>query len=171
MERLRILAIDPGPKESGYVVISQTYHVINSAKIPNDILHALIDDFLLTEAVLEEAVCRKWAGREVSDTAFQAGRFHYQLCDKLDGDVTLLNRSKVRWHITGVRKSNDSKVIDSIIKRFQPSAWAEDERGELSRPSMLKIARANNLRGFTKDVWQAYALAVTYLDLKRGKDA
>lgn len=163
MEHLRILAIDPGPIESGYVIISGTQAIINAEKQPNDEIYDKMRRIVLTHVIIEECICRKWAGREVSDAAFVAGRF-YQASKMLGVPVQLITRSKVRWHICGSKDGNDSKIIDRLISRKCPGLYNQYVDKEISRQKLQNAAKKEFFKGFKSDIWQAYALAITFLE-------
>jgi len=169
MDLLRILAIDPGPTESGFVVISDNEEIIKCRKWKNHLVHTLMDTSPLTHVVIEECICRKWAGREVSDSAFEAGRLYQHALDIVGLPcVDLITRSKVRWHICGARQANDSIIISKLIERKCPvlhDTWTG------SRQKLLNAAKDEFFNGFSGDMWQAYALALTFLDLRGKPDA
>lgn len=140
-----IIGVDPGPEESGYVICDRFKPYV-SDKVKNDSLIRILENETRIDLVLiERPVCRKWAGASVSDTAIWTGRFMQASPVK----VGLINRQKVRMHMVG-KKATDADIRFKIIERFYPEYC-------LKEPGMFK--------GFKSDIWQAYALIVTYLDL------
>jgi hypothetical protein len=110
---------------------------------------------------MEEIVGRKWAGREITDSAFWSGR----LCEASAASFTLINRSKIRWHIGQTKTTTDSVIIRSLIKRFTPDIYQQFVDKELTQNKMINAAREEYFKGFIADIWQAYALGVTWYDL------
>ena len=163
---MSILSIDPGPVQSAYIRVYQDglKHVEKDI-IPNG---RLIDSLNVNQfgqrlTVLEEPISRPGSGRDISDTAFETGRMA-QAC----GDYLLISRSRVRGHMCG-KGGNDSKVIDALLERFEPDLWGMYKIGSMSRRQMLNQTKSpcdGFFYGFKADIWQAFALAVTYYDLK-----
>jgi hypothetical protein len=159
---MRILAIDPGPVESAWVMM-ENLKIVQSGKEECETLRKGLDHDYWDHDVLamEEIVGRKWSGREVTDTAFWSGR----LCEASAASFTLINRSKIRWHIGQDKRTTDSKIITKLIERFTPDIYQQFVDKELTRNKMINAAREKYFKGFTKDIWQAYALGVTWYDL------
>jgi len=162
---LIVLAIDPGPRESAYVyVASGTYNVLDKGKFENEVVRKIILDGLHDRCVIEECIARKWAGRDISDTAFEAGRFAE--CSCVDSGFTLISRSKVRGHLTTEKRGGDGIMIQELIKKFEPDIYSNWKSGEISHAKMIIEAKKGFFNGFKGDVWQALALAVTFIDIK-----
>jgi hypothetical protein len=58
-------------------------------------------------------------------------------------------------------RAKDSNIRQSLVDRFAP--------GERNYGKGTK-AKPGFFYGFAADAWQAYALGVTYLDIRRDKD-
>jgi hypothetical protein len=158
---LRILAIDPGQKESAWVLMKNLS--IHSCNIEDNeaIRKALdFDEWEQDIVALEYVVAYGRSGKEVSDTAFEAGR----LVQASRSAFTGITRSKVRGHLCRGRGS-DSKVIEKLIERFTPDVFAKWVNNELTRNKMINAAREKYFHEFRADIWQAYALGVTYFDI------
>lgn len=179
----KIIAIDPGERESGYVIMSgyrvetdpyfkTSYSLKPADKVDNKTMRLIIEDCVLRNpvvlTVIEKPVCRKWAGKSVSETAIWAGIF----ASASWGSSYMLTRSKVRWHICGSKRGNDSEIISKLIERFCPRVF----HAGLERPTMIREAKRKYFYGFKGDCWQAFATGVTLIDLimennKEAKDA
>jgi len=148
-----IIAIDPGPKESGMVVMPDEWTMVPETfgKLDNRELGDVLKGYLKADIVIEKPVCRKWAGREVSDTAIITG----WLAAQTYLPVYLLTRSKVRGHFKCTR-GGDKAVKSVLIERFAPGV-PNHGKGLKDSPGFFY--------GFVSDVWQAYALGVAYLDM------
>lgn len=151
-----IIGIDPGPTKSGLCgwdgkIPSYPIYSENN-DIRADLTRIHIDK---KEAILaiEKPVCQRYSGVEVSDTAIQAGVFSGVWGPK---NVHLITRSKIRWHIGNIRKTNDSVVRACLINRIYPD--------------YNRVRDPGPLVGITGDIWQALAVAVTCFDLlKKGE--
>lgn len=120
-------------------------------KVDNKELGEMIAGQVKADIVIEKPVCRKWAGREVSDTAIVTG----WLAGQTYLPVYLLTRSKVRGHFKCMR-GGDKAVKSVLIERFAPGV-RNHGKGLKDDPGFFY--------GFVSDVWQAYALGVAYLDM------
>lgn len=165
---MRVIAIDPGNIESAWVVFEKHSDpgllILACGKYKNEVLLDLLSDSVYDTAVIEEMVAYGRVGREVTDTAFWAGRFFQESYKHhfLLREVFLVNRSKVRGHF-GCRK--DADIIEKLIERFCHELYAKFRSKELSRPKMISAAREEYFKAFKADIWQAFALGVCWYDL------
>lgn len=156
-----ILAIDPGTTQSGIAYIDKgSYEPIMVKKIDN-------------EAVLKESH-RAWgggvtdvviemvahygtgmpAGKTVFGTCVWIGRF-YQHFASLGLPVHLMERREVKMNLCGTMRAKDSNVRQALVDRFA-SGERNYGKGTKASPGWFY--------GFKTDIWQAYALGVTYID-------
>lgn len=163
---MTILSIDPGPAESAYIRVFTNFKHIEKGKVNNEILLNALrrNQFGQSITVIEELIAYNRCGREISDTAFQAGRLA-----EAAGEYCLISRAKVRGHLCG-RGGTDSKVITALIERFEPEIYNlwDENKNTMSRAKMLNAAKEGFFHGFKEDIWQAYALGVTFVDLEEG---
>lgn len=163
-----ILAIDPGPKESAYCYVdSNGYKPLHTGKLFNEHLREIVEHGSFDQLVIEECIARKWAGREISDTAFEAGRFAECAHRKRCNGFHLISRSMVRGHLTTEKRGGDAIMIQELILLFEPKFYFQWVHEEISRPKMIIEAKKGFFKGFKGDIWQAFALAVTFIN-KRG---
>jgi hypothetical protein len=158
---LKILAIDPGQIESAWVLMEGLK--IHSCNIEeNELIRKALDfdEWQQDVIALEYVVAYGRSGKEVSDTAFEAGR----LIQSSKSAFFPYTRSKVRGHLCGSRGS-DSKIIEELVRRFTPDTFAKYVNNELSWNKTVMEAKEKYFKDFRKDIWQAYALGVTYYDL------
>lgn len=160
----QILAVDPGPVQSAFAFMDKDFNPLKVEKSENNLIRNAILLFEYDALVIEEAVGRKWSGKEVSETAFQAGT----MAAISNAPVYLITASKRRWHICREKKSNDSTVITSLIRRFAPEAYKAWIDEEITRNTMIDRSKDLFFKDFIGDIWQAYALGVTFLDLIKG---
>lgn len=154
----RILAIDPGPKESGWCVIdAATHKPVAHGKMGNLELLANLwgsNDFHSVEHVGIEMIASYGmaVGKDVFETCVWIGRFTEPICDT---DFEYVYRRDVKLHHCASVKANDSNIRQALVDRFacgQPNHG----KGTKSEPGWF--------HGFRADIWQAYALAVYVAD-------
>jgi len=157
-----ILAIDPGTTRSGVVVIDElTYRPLRIGKFENkDVVDEIEDLLPASKAVIEMVPSYGTgmaAGKDIYETCIWIGRFIEQLsccCDI----VQLLQRNVVKMHLCGSPRAKDPNVTQALVDRFAPGE-TNYGKGTKKTPGFFY--------GFSADIWQAYALAVTYLDMKK----
>jgi len=147
-----ILAIDPGPVESGFVLWDGA-HILGYAKIHNNaVIHMLTDGIPPTfndVLVIEKFVSYGMPiGQSTIDAIHWAGRFFQAWRGMLPHEVP---RIEVKKHICNNGTARDSNIRQALIDRFEPDLPPR------CRPRGI-------LKGITKDCWQALALAVYWYD-------
>lgn len=166
-----IMAVDPGPRESAWIRInSDGYKPIDMAKSDNSVVRSRMyrmsyDHLVYDHLVIEECIARKYSGRDITDTAFEAGRIAQA---SLFDAFTLISRSKVRGHTTKSNKGKDSTIIEALIQLFEPELYIRWHKKEISRPKMLIEAKKGFFKGFHSDIWQAFALGYTFINITKG---
>lgn len=155
----RLLAIDPGSTESGWVLIdTHTRKPLEFGKTENEVLlNRLHDDLRIFPdfAVVEMVASYGMAvGAEVFDTCVWIGRF-VEALDQLAVGVERVKRQPVKLHHTHSPKAKDSNIRQALVDRF---AYGVPNGGKGSK------AEPGFFYGFKADVWQAYALAVYAAD-------
>lgn len=153
-----ILSIDPGNEYSAYTTIGDDYKPISAEKIPNEELLKKIHGYnkdscsFSAEAVIEMVASYGMAvGATVFDTCVWVGRFQEALFNAGAEKVTLMYRKEVKMNLCGQTKAKDANIRQALLDRFGVV-------GTKKNPGWFY--------GFKADIWQAYALGVTYLDLK-----
>ncbi len=155
---MRIIAIDPGNVQSAYVLM-EDYKPVEFGKVDNDQLRTLIirhcDPLCAShvDCVVIEMIGHYGtgmpAGKTVFDTCVWIGRF-----DQVAGYASMILRPTVKAHLCGSARAKDGNVRQALIDRFGVVGTKKD-------PGWFY--------GFHADIWQAYAVGVTYMD--RGNDA
>ena len=157
-----ILAIDPGNIESAYVLLDDDLKPIHLEKTDNNRLLEMIyvtdfKDKKVEYAAIEMVACYGMAvGKEVFDTCVWIGRFTEAI--KKHGQVIpkYIYRKDEKMNLCGTMKAKDGNIIQALIDRFAP--------GEQNKGKGIKKL-PGWFYGFKKDIWQAYAVGVTYHDL------
>lgn len=148
-EYKKVLAIDPGPTQSAYVVwdgntIVAKYidHNEKLIKILSDYPHTYYP--LAVEKIVSYGMS---VGESVFSTVFWAGRF----CQAWNGEHFLIPRLTVKQHLCHDSRAKDSNIRQALIDRFEPDLKPR------CRPK-------EKLKGLKNDLWAAFALAVTFYD-------
>ncbi len=153
---MRILAIDPGTTESGYCVFND-YDPIDFEKVANErLLMKLLSerfDWLVIEMVASYGMP---VGAEVFETCVWIGRFHQEALT-LTRNIKYITRNQVKHNICYSSKANDATIKQALVDRFA--------RGQGNHGKGTKKA-PGFFHGFKKDIWSAFALGITFLDLK-----
>jgi hypothetical protein len=141
-----ILAIDPGNQESGYVIWNGK-EIVEFGKCKNEHLKSDVKynkrdyDLCAIEMVASYGMP---VGATVFETCVWIGRFAEHA-----HDVNLVYRKDVKMHLCGQTRAKDSNIIQALKDRF-------GEKGTKKNPGLTY--------GLSKDVWQAFALAVYFYD-------
>lgn len=155
MNTRTVLAIDPGPVQSAWLVLERGI-VGSFGLVPNTELlgHCRrLFPMNIRQVAIEEIESFGMAvGREVFSTVRWAGRFE-EAADHQGAAVTLVPRRTVKLHLCGSAKAKDTNIRQALIDRFGGDSVAVGRK-----------ANPGPLYGISKDVWSALAIAVTWAD-------
>lgn len=156
-----ILAIDPGSTQSAFMLMDrETYRPILFGKENNDYVldrvKCTVDGIDLAIEMI--ASFGMPVGAEVFDTVFWIGRF-WEASNS--SNKKLIYRRDEKLNICGTTKANDATIRQALIDRFAPGV-KNHGKGIKRNPGWFY--------GFAADMWQAYAVGVTYLDTLTGRD-
>lgn len=156
-----ILAIDPGNEKSAFVTLGCDLKPIEFEIISNndliDWLRAENNSVCFDHIAIEMVACYGMAvGKTVFDTCVWIGRF-IQACDI---GYTFIYRKDEKMNLCHSMKAKDSNITQALIDRFAPNT-PNKGKGSKKEPGWFY--------GFKKDIWQAYAVGVTYYDLYLNK--
>lgn len=159
---MMVLAIDPGTTESAYVFWDGET-IGEFEKIPNkEMMGKIINEWQwlaqpgnFTLVVEQIRSYGNAIGQSVLDTVFWSGRF----CEAWGGRWELMPRMEVKKHICHNHQAKDSNVIQALVDRF---AYDQPNKGKGT------VKAPGFFHGFSKDVWQAFALAVAWYDQNQG---
>lgn len=162
-----ILAIDPGNEQSAYVLMGEDYKPLKFGKIANkEMLHTmgiLYPEYKYDKTVIEMVASYGMAvGKTVFDTCVWIGRFVERsgwISDAAFMGVELMYRKDVKMNLCGQTRAKDSNIRQALIDRF---AKTKTGKGTKKEPDFFY--------GFKADIWQAYAVGVTYLDKEAGNE-
>lgn len=156
---MNILAIDPGDKESGWVLMDEdTLKPLEFGKDDNSYLIRLIRIWIAREAVIERVTCYGMpVGREVFETCEWIGRF----TEALEGngvEVHYMTRKDEKLNLCNSMQAKDSNIRRALIDRFAEHDL-KNGKGTKDNPDWFY--------GFKADIWAAYAVGVTWCDMQR----
>jgi hypothetical protein len=152
----RILAIDPGSSESGWVLLdSATGNPTEAGKDRNgDVLR-----WLVTQSVAADVVVIEWTSPrgmlgslQLFETLWWAGRF----TEASVVPVFRLERSRVKEHLCGKTSAKDPMITAALVDRYGGVGGRAAAVGVKACPGPLFGVKA--------DAWAALAVACTWLD-------
>lgn len=153
-----VLAIDPGPVESAWIVFdSEASEIRSFAKSGNDWLLDQLRNLSPDVRIVAVEKIESFGmavGAEIFETVWWSGRFAEAVLRPAIGvrGVVQVPRRTVKLHLCGSAKAKDANIRQALIDRFGGSA----AKGTKAKPGPLY--------GIAKDVWSALAIAVTYTD-------
>lgn len=156
---MKILAIDPGNIDSAYVLVATdglSIRILQADKVPNEemlnIVRTSFADVMVLEMVASYGMP---VGREVFDTCVWIGRF-WQVDEYKR--VELIYRKEEKLNLCRNAAAKDANVMRALIDRF---ATHDLRSGKGTKKS------PDYFYGFRKDMWAAFAVAVTWIDKQR----
>lgn len=162
----RIIAIDPGNIDSGYVILladdaGTVQGIINKGKIRNRFLQDIVEaQDEPWELAIEMVACYGMpVGAEVFETCVWIGRFEYAA--EHTGYMQRkrrIYRKDEKMNLCQSMKANDSTIRQALVDRF---AYGQKNYGKGTKKA------PGFFYGFSADAWQAMAVGVTYLDMER----
>lgn len=160
---MRVFAIDPGNTESAYCIVgTEELRPLAFAKLSNEELRAIVRSLetAIVEAdvvVIERVASYGMAvGRDVFETCEWVGRFA-EAAIACGVPVEYVYRKDEKLHICGDVRAKDSNIRRALIDRFAAHDL-KNGRGTKAKPDFF--------HGFAADVWQSYAVALTYIETR-----
>ena len=158
-----IIAVDPGPRQSGIVLYDPRDHIVLRADIKsNDHAGRYIDDcFTLSAdrggaifAIEKVASYGMPVGEDVFETCRWSGRFWEQWTSRRGSDPLWIIRMQVKMNICNDSRARDSNIRQALLDMFpQTGGGKTPQIGTKSKPGPLY--------GFKGDLWAALAVAIT----------
>lgn len=145
-----VLAIDPGPEQSGWCLYRRDGVVLGSGVKPNDIMIQEVRYAYAESLAIEMIASYGMAvGREVFETCVWIGRF--QQAFRSPSEVKKVYRKDVKLHLCGTTKAKDANIRQALIDIFGGSK------------AIGKKACPGPLYGVKSHAWPALAVAVTVM--------
>ena len=166
MTGTRILAIDPGNKQSGYCLMDG-YKPVQFGKTDNGALLSMICDtgrlqFCPDAVVIERVASYGMAvGAEVFDTCIWIGRYWEASREHLRAEVDFVYRMEEKMILCRDSRAKDANIRQALIDRF--AKHSKTGKGTKDNPDWFY--------GFARDAWMAYAVGMVYLDKRKEKDS
>lgn len=156
-----ILAIDPGNVQSAFCVIDAdtlkpiVFDKLDNETLRNDCLESIMFYEKIQAVAIEMIGCfGQIAGKTMFDTCVEIGRLTEIFTQRGIEPYYIYRKEEVK-HICGSGKAGDANVRHALVSRF---AESEKNNGKGTK------AKPDWFYGFHDDIWQAYAVAVTYVE-------
>lgn len=165
-----ILAIDPGNIMSAYVIVGHDLKPLMFGKVKNEELKEILyercymvkgPDGQFVPSVPHVAIemiasYGMAVGKEVYDTCVWIGRFDNAIEENSKCKPTFIYRKDEKMNLCGSMKAKDGNIRKALIDRFATHDF-KNGKGTKKDPDWFY--------GFKADIWQAYAVTVTYHDM------
>lgn len=154
---MRLLAIDPGNKETAFVLMDEQYTVLDKGKVTNDQMIAYIwhnarsIDHVVVEMIASYGMA---VGAEVFETCVMIGKIE-RTAEQKEIEHSRVFRSEEKLCICKNSRAKDSNIRAGLIERF---AKFDKKRGTGTKTA------PDHFYGVSKDMWAAFAVGVVYLD-------
>ena len=157
-----IIAIDPGPERSGYVVFDGTRVLAHGWDTRSEIEN-MLDEWVdgNTSVVFEGVESYGMAvGAETFETVFVTGRlYEFATYACHESAVSRIYRKAIKLHLCGSARAKDANIRVALLDRFGGEKVAKGTK-----------AAPGPLYGVSGHCWAALALAVTWWDQQGGTD-
>lgn len=158
-----ICAVDPGNKESAYALLDEDLKPVRFTKMANELMYCHMFDSIeeleyddTVEFAIEMIASYGMpVGKEVFDTVLWIGALKDRLT-RTGYSVQLIYRKDEKSIICHNSRANDATIRQALIDRF---AYGVPNKGKGTKK------KPGWFYGFRADIWQAYAVGVTYHDL------
>ena len=152
---MKVLSIDPGNRNSAWCMIDgETLKPLSFGKEENRVVLAAVQHLSYDSIVIERVASYGMAvGRDVFETCEWVGRFTQAA--RVPPDYVY--RQEEKLHICGDSRAKDTNIRRALIDRFAQHD-IKNGKGTKKNPDWFY--------GFSADVWQAYAVAVTYVETR-----
>jgi len=153
---MRVLAIDPGTKQSGVAIVTDNTMEVECFLVCNEnLVNCMLDRYFddIDLVVIEEVRSyMQRIGQETLDTVFWSGRIA-QVCRSWVG-VGLITRKDVKKTVCGNGAAKDADVRAAMIDLY----------GGTKKAAIGSKHDRGPLYGVKKDMWQALGLAWAYFE-------
>ena len=152
---MKVLAIDPGNRKSAWCMIDgETLKPLSFGKEENQVVLDAVQHLSYDSIVIERVASYGMAvGRDVFETCVWVGRFTQAASVPPD----YIYRQEEKLHLCGDSRAKDTNIRRALIDRFAQHDL-KNGKGTKKNPDWFY--------GFSADVWQAYAVAVTYVETR-----
>lgn len=160
-DAITIFAIDPGPQQSAYALLSngqvELCGIQDNSLIPHALNTAMCANAILA---IEWVECYGMkVGKDVFETVYWIGRFD-ELCD---GGLVRVPRRSVKLYLCDSMRAKDANVRQALIDRFPATGGGKT-------PQIGTKKQPGPLFGVKSHIWSALAVAVTVAAEKEQQD-
>lgn len=150
-----LLAIDPGPVESGYVVFDDGCVLLCGVESNHQMMSMLLNTWMSHVCAIEKIEARGMpVGQETIDTAVWVGRFAQAWDSRAASKAQMIYRRDVKRYLCGSLNAKDANIRQALIDRFPASGGGKTPQiGIKSKPGPLFHVKSH--------AWSALAVAVT----------
>lgn len=159
-----ILAIDPGNEQSAFVLVDPDLKPVKFGKRQNELMFSDTVDAMADAIINNPFIVIQIVIERIENHGMPVGRSTFDTCEWIGMlrerfkamPVDFVYRSQEKAVICHHPRANDATIKQALIDRFAPNT-----------PNYGKGTKKNPgwFYGFRADIWQAYAVAVTYHDL------
>jgi hypothetical protein len=144
-----VIAIDPGPENSAYVVMQdgniEGFDIVPTLELVDMLKHGYPGQLAVIEMIASYGMP---VGSEVFETCVMIGR----MIEAVRRNHELIYRKDVKMHLCGSNRATDAHIRQRLIDIYGPG---KDK-------AIGKKASPGPLYGVKKDIWAALAVAVTW---------
>lgn len=160
-----ILAIDPGPVESGWCVYHSSGRLFGSGVKANDLLLEEIRVCAADEFAIERIASYGMSvGREVFETCEWVGDFRNEWRRRGLGPAHLIYRRDVKLHLCGTPQAKDPNVRQALLDMFPRTGGGKT-------PQIGTKGQPGPLFGVSSHAWAALGVAVTAQHQMKSREA
>lgn len=158
---MKVLAIDPGNKTSGWVYMHERQFRCGKSEEDNTTMHSVIEGYRDVDVIAIEWIQSygMTVGKEVFHTCRWVGRFQ-QVADAIQRRTQLVYRRDVKLHLCHSARAKDGNVRQAILDLYPAT-------GGGSRPQIGTKKQRGPLYGVSGHMWPAVALALTVQESKQ----
>lgn len=157
-----ILALDPGPEQTGWVLMDGARVVASGVEANRLMLHMVERDDSGRFAIEMIASYGMPVGREVFETCVWIGRFQ-QAWHSPDA-VRKVYRRDVKLHLCGTTQAKDANVRQALLDLFPRT-------GGGATPQVGTKGKPGPLYGISTHAWAALGVAVTAAGIREVRTA
>lgn len=156
---MKILGIDPGTEQTGWVIYdTESHSVLEKGIIENNAMLDIIraDDYEFDEVAIEMVASYGMpVGKEVFETVYWIGRFAEMAIGLSKGVYRYYKKTDINPSICFNSKANDSTIRRALLDMFPKT-------GGGSEPSIGIKKQQGPLYGFNSHMYPALAVALTH---------
>jgi hypothetical protein len=145
-----VLAIDPGPEQSAWVMLTKTGELFHFGIADNATVKQIVKERQAEHLAIEMIASYGMpVGDETFETCVEIGKY----MEAWGGPCDRLTRVEVKMHLC----HRTAKVTDAVIRRVLMDRFGGDR-------AVGKKKSPGPLYGVSNDVWAALGVAVTWYD-------